>query len=106
MDSAVFQAVVTAAVVAIVAQISTNGANGIGNGTNNSNQGESQGRPRECPYKDFTNYKPKPLNGSGFVIAFTQWFKKTESVFEICAYPEERKVKFVACTFADGALSW
>ena len=29
-----------------------------------------------------------------------------ESVFEICECPEELKVKFVACTFVDQALTW
>ena len=102
MDNVVFQAAVTAVMAALVAQISTNGSNGTGNGTNNS----SQVRPRECSYKYFANCKPKPFNGSGGVITLTRWFEKTESMFEICACPKEGKVKFVACTFIDGALSW
>lgn len=36
----------------------------------------------------------------------TRWFEKIELLFEICACPEESKVKFAACTFADGSLSW
>lgn len=38
-------------------------------------------------------------------IILKRWIEKTKSVFEICACPEESKVKFTACTFADGALS-
>ncbi|XP_023730502.2 uncharacterized protein LOC111878228 [Lactuca sativa] len=61
---------------------------------------------RECTYKDFTNAKPKTFNGSGGVIALLQWFKKTESIFEICTCPEASKVKFAACTFSERAFTW
>ena len=83
MDTAV-----TVVVAVDVAQISSSN-NGGGKGTNSSNQSENQGHPRECTYKEFTNCKPRPFNGSGGVIALAQWFKKTKSVFEISACPEE-----------------
>lgn len=35
-----------------------------------------------------------------------QWIEKTEEVFEICACPENNKVKFATCTFYDRALTW
>ena len=63
-------------------------------------------RLRECTYKDFTNCKPRTFNGIGGVIALSQWFEKTESIFEICSYTEGSKVKFVACTFSDRPLTW
>ena len=40
------------------------------------------------------------------MITLKHWIEKIESVFEICECPEECKVKFVACTFVDQALSW
>ena len=63
-------------------------------------------RSRECSYKDFTNCKPKPFYGTGGVIALSQWFEKTESVFEICSCPAACKVKYAACTFEGKALTW
>ena len=36
----------------------------------------------------------------------TRWFEKTDAIFEICSCPNEFKVKFAVCTFADAALSW
>ncbi|XP_023743333.1 uncharacterized protein LOC111891507 [Lactuca sativa] len=86
MDNVVFQGAVTA----VVSQISSS-SNRCGNGTNSSNQSENQGHLRECTYKDFVNYKPKPLNGIGGVIALMRWFEKTKSIFEICSYAEESK---------------
>ena len=35
-----------------------------------------------------------------------RWFEKTDSIFKICACPDEFKVKYAACAFADSALSW
>ena len=46
------------------------------------------------------------FRGTGGVITLTRWMEKIESVFDICSCPDELKVKFDACTFADAALSW
>lgn len=59
-----------------------------------------------CTYKDFANCKPITFRDDGGVIALMRWFEKTESVFDISACPEEFKVKYAACTFAEAALSW
>lgn len=72
MDIVIFQVVVTVVVAAAMAQINTNVTNGTGGGTNYTNQGDSQGQPRECSYKEFSNYKPKSFNGSRGVIALTR----------------------------------
>ena len=103
-DAATFQAAVTAAVTAAMASINTN-TNGNG-GTNSSTNGATPGQSRGCTYKDFTNAKPPTFRGDGGIISLTRWFEKIESVFEICVCPEELKVKYAACTFADTALSW
>ena len=47
--------------------------------------------------------KPKTFHGDSGMVALTRWFEKMESVFDICACPEELKEKYAACTFADAA---
>ncbi|XP_023753313.1 uncharacterized protein LOC111901659 [Lactuca sativa] len=106
-NSVAFQEAVSAAVTATLAQI-RNGNNREGNrqGTGSTNKGTNHDTTRTCTYKDFTNAKPRTFNGTGGVIALKRWIEKVESVFEICGCPEGCKVKFVACTFIDQALSW
>ena len=103
MDAVMFQTAVTAAVTAAMAQMSNNGSGG---GTNSFTNGQGQSRSGVCTYKDFTNGKPIPFYGTGGVLALSQWIEKTEAVFEICACPEESKVKFAAFTFSERALTW
>ena len=103
MDTVMFQTAVTAAVTAAMAQMSNNGSGG---GTNSFTNGQGQSRSGVCTYKDFTNGKPIPFYGTGGVLALSQWIEKTEAVFEICACPEESKVKFAAFTFSERALTW
>ena len=105
-DANMFQAAFTAAVAAAVSAINAPAPSGSGTGAPPSNHGESHGHPRECTYKDFTNAKPRNFNGTGGVMVLRQWIEKMESVFEICACQEGRKVKFTACTFSDRALTW
>ena len=106
VNSVVFQAAVSDAVTTTLARIH-NGNNGRGNGqgARSSKQGMTQGPTKVCTYKDFTNAKPRTLNGMGSVITLKWWIEKDESVFEICRCPEECKVKFPACTFVDQSLS-
>ena len=84
-DPAMVQAAITAAVTIALSQINSNGNGGIGSSTNHSNRGTGHGQVRECTYKEFSNTKPKNFNGTGGVIALMQWFKKAETVFEICS---------------------
>ena len=70
------------------------------------NPEDSQGHQKGGSYKDFMNAKPTSFDGTGGVISLTRWFEKIESIFEICACSESDKVKFVACTFLDKALTW
>ena len=104
-DPAIFQATITAVVAAAITQINASGTSGAGSGAHNSIHEESIRHPRECSYKDFSNAKPKYFDGTGGIIALTCWYEKTESVFEIYAFPEANKVKFVACTFLNRSLS-
>ncbi|KAI3494636.1 hypothetical protein L1887_40553 [Cichorium endivia] len=105
LDAAAIETMIAERVAAALANHSAARQEGSGQGTNSS-QGESRGHPRPCTYKDFANCKPKAFHGDGGVITLTRWFEKTESIFEICACPNESKVKFAACTFVDAALSW
>ena len=101
MDYVVFQTTVTA----VVAQISSNKSEG-GNRINSSNQSENQVHHQMRSYKEFMNCKPRTYHGDGGVVTLTRWFEKSESIFEIYAYPNELKVKYDVCTFAESALSW
>ena len=93
---------VTAAVKVVMTEIRASSTDGSGSGTNDFNHGHT----KECSYKDFMICGPKSFDGNGGFIALMQWFEKTESNFELCACHEGRKVKFVAYTFSDRALTW
>lgn len=105
-DIVAIRAEIASAVAVAIAQVNHQGTSGSGSGIVTPNHGEGQGRSRECSYKDFTNGKPKPFNGSGGVITLMHWFEMNESIFEICACPEASKVKFAGCTFSNRALTW
>lgn len=105
IDTAALNAAVAAAVATTMAQYHSTDASRGGTPVN-STQGELLVRSRECSYKDFTNCKPKSFKGTDGVIALSQWFEKTDSVFEICSCPAANKVKFAACTCEEKALTW
>lgn len=105
IDKEALNVAVATTVAIAMAQYHSTGASG-GGMTVHSTQGEILVRSRECSYKDFTNFKPKSFKGIGGVISLSQWFEKTESIFEICSCPAASKVKFVACTFEEKALTW
>ncbi|KAL7614335.1 hypothetical protein Lser_V15G05514 [Lactuca serriola] len=105
-DPVMFQAAVNAVVAAAMSQRNSGGYGGSGGGTQTQNQGDSQRHRKEGSNKNFMNTKPTSFDGTGGVISFTRWFEKIESIFEICACSESDKVKFVACTFLDKALTW
>ncbi|GJW40230.1 putative reverse transcriptase domain-containing protein [Tanacetum coccineum] len=72
-------------------------ANG-GNGGNGGNNG--------CSYKTFMACNPKEYDGKGCVIALTRWIEKIESVFNNSGCAENQRVKFIASTFVNKALTW
>lgn len=104
-DAVMFQAIVTTVVAEAMTQVNSSGASGARTGTN-SNHGESQPRTQECTYNDFISCKPEFFNGTGGIIALSQWIERTEAIFEMCSCPEGSKIKFVACTFTKRALTW
>ncbi|KAL7601671.1 hypothetical protein Lser_V15G22715 [Lactuca serriola] len=103
IDLETLQATISATISALLPQLNPNGSGG---GSQNQNQEGNQGHRKECSYKDFMNAKPTFFDGTGGVIALTQWLEKIESIFEICACSESDKVKFAACTLTDKALTW
>ncbi|GJX64572.1 hypothetical protein Tco_0298915 [Tanacetum coccineum] len=80
----------------IVNQVNNN-ANG-GNGRNGGNNG--------CSYKGFTACNPKEYDGKGGAIALTRWIKKMENVIDNSGCSENQKVKYVASSFMNKALTW
>lgn len=110
IDTATLQAVVNAAVSAALAGVKAiragTGGGASNGGVNSATNVANRGQPRGCTYKDFTTAKPPTFRGVGGVIALTRWMEKIKLVFDICVCPEELKVKYAACTFADATLSW
>lgn len=91
LDAVMFQAAVTTAITATMMQINFGGTSRAGTSTH-YNHGDS------C--------KPRTFNGTGRVIALSQWTEKTELIVEICSCPENSNVKFVVCSFSNRALTW
>ncbi|GJW96947.1 hypothetical protein Tco_0178755 [Tanacetum coccineum] len=61
---------------------------------------------RECTFTRFMKCNPTVFYGIEGAVELCQWFKKTEMVFGISKYVEEKKVKFVAATLQGRALTW
>nr|GEY62838.1 hypothetical protein [Tanacetum cinerariifolium] len=61
---------------------------------------------RECTYPDFLKCQPLNFKGTEGVVGLTQWFEKTESVFNNSNYTSTCQVKYVACTLQGVALTW
>ncbi|GJY36230.1 putative reverse transcriptase domain-containing protein, partial [Tanacetum coccineum] len=83
----------------IVTQVTNNvnNANG-GNGGNGGNNG--------CTYKGFMACNPKEYDGKGGAIALTRWIEKMENVIDNSGCAENQKVKYVASSFVNKALTW
>ncbi|KAJ0570677.1 putative nucleotidyltransferase, Ribonuclease H [Helianthus annuus] len=54
----------------------------------------------------FMDCKPQTFTGTEGAVGLLRWFEKAESVFAICNCPAGDRVKYVAGTLADGALTW
>ncbi|GKD50852.1 hypothetical protein Tco_1279828, partial [Tanacetum coccineum] len=59
-----------------------------------------------CTYKGFMACNPKEYYGKGGAIALTRWIKKMENVFDNSGCTENQKVKYVASSFVNKALTW
>ncbi|GJW52217.1 putative reverse transcriptase domain-containing protein [Tanacetum coccineum] len=77
--------------------INVNNANG-GYGGNGGNNG--------CSYKGFMACNPKEYDGKGGAITLTRWIEKMENVIDNSGCSENQKVKYVARSFFNKALTW
>ncbi|GKC10667.1 reverse transcriptase domain-containing protein [Tanacetum coccineum] len=83
----------------IVTQV-TNNVN-IANGGNGGNGGKNS-----CTYKGFMACNPKEYDGKGGAIALTRWIDKMKNVIDNSGCAENQKVKYVASSFMNKALTW
>nr|GEW12408.1 reverse transcriptase domain-containing protein [Tanacetum cinerariifolium] len=61
---------------------------------------------RKCSYKEFISCKPFNFKGTEGVIGLIRWFERTKLVLSRSNYTKDCKVKFVAGTLTEEALSW
>ncbi|GJW60847.1 putative reverse transcriptase domain-containing protein [Tanacetum coccineum] len=73
---------------------------------NGGNGGNGNGGTNGCSYKTFLACNPRDYNGKGGAVALTRWIKKMESVIENSGCAENQKVKYVASSFINKALTW
>ncbi|GKB44903.1 reverse transcriptase domain-containing protein [Tanacetum coccineum] len=94
----------------IVTQVTNNENNGNENGGNrnggNGNGGNGNGGNNGCSYKAFLACKPRDFDRKGGAIALTRWIEKMESVIENSGCTDNHRVKYVASSFINSALTW
>ncbi|GJY67722.1 hypothetical protein Tco_0470704 [Tanacetum coccineum] len=61
---------------------------------------------RTCSYKEFCSCMQGNFNGTKGTVGLTRWFKKLKLVFRVNKVEDGDRVKYVACTMLDGALTW
>ncbi|GJV82925.1 putative reverse transcriptase domain-containing protein [Tanacetum coccineum] len=61
---------------------------------------------RECTFAGFMKCNPIVFRGVEGAVELQRWFEKTESVFGISECAKGKKVRFVAATLEDSALTW
>ncbi|GJT08189.1 putative reverse transcriptase domain-containing protein [Tanacetum coccineum] len=89
----------------ILPQIVTQVTNNVNNANANGGNG-GIGRNNGCSYKTFLSCNPLDYDGKGGAVALTRWIKKMESVIENSGCVENQKVKYVASSFINKALTW
>ncbi|GJY03022.1 hypothetical protein Tco_0361174 [Tanacetum coccineum] len=89
----------------ILPQIVTQVTNNVNNANVNGGGGNGNGGNNGCSYKGFMACNPKEYDGKGGAIALTQWIKKIESVIDNSGCAKNQRVKFVASSFVNKALT-
>ncbi|GJU37007.1 hypothetical protein Tco_1185361 [Tanacetum coccineum] len=87
----------------IVTQVTNNVNNGNGG---NGGGGNGNGGNNSCTYKGFLACNPKEYDGKGGAIALTRWIERMETVIDNSGCAENQKVKYVASSFVNKALTW
>ncbi|GJT77487.1 putative reverse transcriptase domain-containing protein [Tanacetum coccineum] len=108
MSQAAIERLITQRVNAVVEAERARQVNAGGQGSN-ANEAGGQGRApavRECTFSGFMKCNPTVFHGHEGAVELSRWFEKTEMVFGISEYAEERKVKFAAATLQGHALTW
>ncbi|GJU02586.1 hypothetical protein Tco_1112924 [Tanacetum coccineum] len=96
----------------VMASYCTAGARKASKGQNNaSGSGSGESRTlhllfRECTLLVYDNSIPIVFRGVEGAVELQRWFEKTESVFGISECAKGKKVRFVAATLEDSALTW
>ncbi|GJY07839.1 putative reverse transcriptase domain-containing protein [Tanacetum coccineum] len=101
----------------IIPQIVTQVTNNVNNGNNNNNNRNNNNNDGNnnnngncgnngCSYKGFQACGPKEYDRKGGAIALTRWIEKMENVLDNSGCSENQKVKYVASSFVNKALTW
>ncbi|GKD66224.1 hypothetical protein Tco_1308332 [Tanacetum coccineum] len=59
-----------------------------------------------CSYKEFLACNPKEYDGKRGVVVLTRWIKKMENVQDMSGCSNDQKLKYIAGSFVDKALTW
>ncbi|GJT06924.1 putative reverse transcriptase domain-containing protein [Tanacetum coccineum] len=87
----------------VTAHVNANANNGNGNGANSGNGGNGN---NGCTYKSFMSCNLKEYDGKGGVVVLTRWIEKMETVIDNSGCAENQKVKYVASSLVNKALTW
>ncbi|GJQ97323.1 putative reverse transcriptase domain-containing protein [Tanacetum coccineum] len=87
----------------IIPQIVTQVTDNVNNA--NANGGNGNGGTNVCYYKAFLACNPQDYDRKGGAIALTRWIEKMESLMENNGCAENQKVKIVAGSFINMALT-
>ncbi|GJV22618.1 putative reverse transcriptase domain-containing protein [Tanacetum coccineum] len=90
----------------VTAHVTANANNGNGNGANGGNGGNGGNGNNGCTYKSFMSCNPKEYDGKGGAVVLTRWIEKMETVIDNSGCAENQKVKYVASSLVNKALTW
>ncbi|GKE65776.1 hypothetical protein Tco_1519937, partial [Tanacetum coccineum] len=77
-----------------------------GNGANGANGGNGGNGNNGCTYKSFMSCNPKEYDGKGGAVVLTRWIEKMETVIDNSGCAENQKVRYVASSLVNKALTW
>ncbi|GJX57485.1 putative reverse transcriptase domain-containing protein [Tanacetum coccineum] len=87
----------------VTASVNANANNGNGNGANGGN---GRNGNNGCTYKSFMSCSPNEYDGKGGAVILTRWIEKMETVIDNSGCAKNQKVKYVASSLANKALTW
>ncbi|GKC99911.1 reverse transcriptase domain-containing protein, partial [Tanacetum coccineum] len=81
-------------------------SNGNGNGANDANGSNGGNGNNGCSYKSFVSCNPKEYDGKAGAVVLTLWIEKMETVIDNSGCADNQKVKYVASSLVNKALTW